>query len=78
MVISGANSIQTLRLLAGATNPLESCPGTIRGDFSNDIRMNIVHTSDSEKNAEYEISIYFSKSEILDYEKVLNKNIFSN
>lgn len=78
MVISGTNAVKILRSLAGATNPLESCPGTIRGDFSNDIRMNIVHTSDSEENAQYEIGVYFSESEILNYNKELNKNTYSD
>ncbi len=77
MVISGNNAVEIMRLLAGATKPTESLPGTIRGDFSNDIGMNIVHTSDSEENAKYEISVYFEESEILDYNKTLNKEVFS-
>ncbi len=77
MVISGNNAVEIMRLLAGATKPTESLPGTIRGDFSNDIGMNIVHTSDSEENAKYEIGVYFNDSEILDYNKTLNKEVFS-
>ena len=77
MVISGNNAVEIMRLLAGATKPTESLPGTIRGDFSNDIGMNIVHTSDSEANAQFEIGVYFDESEILDYKKTLNPEVFS-
>ncbi len=77
MVIGGNNVVEILRLLAGATKPTESLPGTIRGDFSNDIGMNVIHTSDSIENAKYEIGIYFSKDEIIEYDKTLNKEVFS-
>lgn len=78
MVVSGNNAVEIMRLLAGATKPTESLPGTIRGDFSNDIGMNIIHTSDSVENAKYEMSIYFNDSEIIEYNKVLNKEVFSS
>lgn len=67
MVVSGEDSVSLMRLLAGATNPQESQPGTIRGDFSNNLRFNVVHTSDSVKNANKEISIYFDSLEIYDF-----------
>ncbi len=78
MCISGNNAVAIVRLLAGATKPTESLPGTIRGDFSNDIGMNVVHTSDSVENAKNELAIYFKDEEILDYNKTLNKEVFSN
>ena len=34
MVVSGNKTIEIIRLLAGATDPTKSQPGTIRGDFS--------------------------------------------
>ena len=49
--------------LAGATNPTEALPGTIRGDFGRDwgtpVQQNIVHGSDSHESAEREIAIWF-------------------
>ena len=36
MVWEGKNAVKTGRLMLGATNPLESAPGTIRGDFAID------------------------------------------
>ena len=36
MVWEGKNAVKTGRVMLGATNPLESAPGTIRGDFAID------------------------------------------
>ena len=36
MVWEGKNAVATGRKMLGATNPLESAPGTIRGDFAID------------------------------------------
>lgn len=37
MVLEGKNVVATGRKIIGATNPAESAPGTIRGDFAIDI-----------------------------------------
>lgn len=77
LVISGKHSVEILRLLAGTTDPTKSLPGTIRGDFSSDMRYNIIHTADEIERAKYEISIYFKHEEIIDYSKALNDQTFS-
>ena len=41
--------------MMGATNPKESAPGTIRGDFAVTVGKNIIHGSDSLESAEREI-----------------------
>jgi nucleoside-diphosphate kinase len=64
MVISGDNAIKAVRGLMGATNPLDSVPGSIRGDFALDIGENIVHGSDSEESAAREIKNFFKPEEI--------------
>ena len=64
MVISGENAIKAVRGLMGATNPLESVPGSIRGDFALSIGENIVHGSDSEESAKREINNFFKPEEI--------------
>ena len=64
MVISGDNAIKAVRGLMGATNPLDSVPGSIRGDFALDIGENIVHGSDSEESAAREIKNFFNPEEI--------------
>ena len=64
MVISGDNAIKAVRGLMGATNPLDSVPGSIRGDFALDIGENIVHGSDSEESAAREIKNFFKADEL--------------
>ena len=53
--LEGQNTIEIVRLINGATNPAESQPGTIRGDFSNHLTENVVHASDSVENAAREL-----------------------
>jgi nucleoside-diphosphate kinase len=59
MVVSGLSAVSKMRTLMGATNPLEAAPGTIRGDFANDVNANIIHGSDSLENAAIEIERFF-------------------
>ena len=54
--------------MLGATNPLESAPGTIRGDFCIEVGRNICHGSDSVENANKELALWFEESELLDWE----------
>ena len=62
-VIEGNDCIKGFRSLAGATNPTEAAPGSIRGDLGRDwglkVQQNIVHGSDSTESAEREIFIWF-------------------
>jgi nucleoside-diphosphate kinase len=51
--------------MMGATNPLDSAPGTLRGDFALEIGQNIVHGSDSPDSAAREIAIYFREDELV-------------
>lgn len=57
---SGESAVSVARTLMGTTNPVESAPGTIRGDFGLAITENIVHGSDSTESAERELALYFS------------------
>ncbi len=63
VVIEGQDCVKGFRSLAGATNPTEALPGTIRGDFGRDwgtpVQQNIVHGSDSHESGEREIAIWF-------------------
>jgi nucleoside-diphosphate kinase len=65
MVVEGPDAVKTVRTMMGATNPLESAPGTIRGDFALELSQNIVHGSDSPESAAREIAIYFSESDLV-------------
>ena len=55
--------------MIGKTNPLESEPGTIRGDFGLEISRNLIHGSASIDDANRELKIFFSENEIIDYDK---------
>jgi nucleoside-diphosphate kinase len=63
VVIEGQDCVRGFRALAGATNPTDAAPGTIRGDLGRDwgtkVQQNIVHGSDSHESATREISIWF-------------------
>jgi len=69
MVWQGPNAISVARNLVGATNPLNAAPGTVRGDFALNLTPNAIHASDSAENAERELSIFFTESEITKYAK---------
>ncbi len=64
MVLEGDGAISRVRAIMGATNPEEAEPGTIRKDFASGIEKNIVHGSDSQEAAAYEIGYFFSELEI--------------
>ena len=64
MVLEGENVIKKYRNLMGATNYKEAEEGTIRREFATDIEKNVVHGSDSEENAHFEIGFFFSDLEI--------------
>lgn len=53
--------------LLGATNPLASAPGTIRGDFAIDVGRNVCHGSDSVENAKKEIALWFAEGDLVSY-----------
>jgi nucleoside-diphosphate kinase len=65
MVVEGPAAVSTVRTMMGATNPLDSAPGTLRGDFALEIGQNIVHGSDSPDSAAREIAIYFREDELV-------------
>lgn len=70
MVIEGKNVVPLVRSMVGATNPANSTPGTIRGDFALETGRNVIHASDSPESAKREISLYFNNSEIATYKRI--------
>ncbi|NCO65069.1 MAG: nucleoside-diphosphate kinase [Candidatus Aquicultor secundus] len=66
MVLEGENAVNRVRDIMGATNPKEAAPGTIRGDFAEEISENIVHGADSVESANREIPVFFSEIELVD------------
>jgi nucleoside-diphosphate kinase len=64
MMLEGENAIQKNRVIMGATNFKEAAEGTIRREFAASIERNIVHGSDSQESAYFEISYFFNALEI--------------
>jgi nucleoside-diphosphate kinase len=65
LVVEGESAIQVVRTTMGATNPVNSAPGTIRGDLALAMPNNLVHGSDSPESAGREIGLWFSADELV-------------
>jgi nucleoside-diphosphate kinase len=78
MVVAGIKAIDSIRVIVGPTKSFEAAAGTIRGDYALSMQSNVVHASDSKESAEVEIARFFTPEEVLDYEKVDTKFIFSD
>nr|AIE98940.1 nucleoside diphosphate kinase (ndk) [uncultured marine group II/III euryarchaeote KM3_102_D05] len=59
MAWTGADAISVARNIIGPTDGKEAAPGTIRGDFAMDIGHNIIHGSDGEDTAQFELGLWF-------------------
>jgi nucleoside-diphosphate kinase len=59
LALEGPEAVVTVRTMMGATNPLQSAPGTIRGDLALLLAENVVHGSDSPESAARELEIFF-------------------
>ena len=58
------NAVEAFRTLIGSTDPNDAEEGTIRKKFAKSKGENAVHGSDSDENAEIEISFHFNTDEI--------------
>ncbi len=67
MVWQAEGIIEMSRKMMGATFGYDAEPGTIRGDFGCSKGYNLIHGSDSVESVEYEIPLYFSQDELVDY-----------
>ena len=67
MVWQADGVIEMSRKMMGATFGFDAEPGTIRGDFGCSKGYNLIHGSDSAESADYEIPLYFSQDELIDY-----------
>lgn len=65
MVLDGEDVIRRYRKLMGATNREEAEEGTIRREFATDIEKNVVHGSDSQETASFEINYFFNAFEVV-------------
>ena len=76
MVWEGDGVVASARNLIGATNPLTSPPGTIRGDFGVSVGRNLIHGSDAIETAQYEIGLWFTSEELVSWESTVNPWIY--
>ncbi|MBN1763221.1 MAG: nucleoside-diphosphate kinase [Methanomicrobia archaeon] len=69
-VSTGEDAISKVRRIAGATNPLDADPISIRGAYGRinkqGIMENVIHCSDSEESAKKEIHLWFNPDEIVE------------
>ncbi|KAM4634725.1 nucleoside diphosphate kinase 3 [Polymixia lowei] len=64
MVWQGLDVVKISRKILGETNPVDSLPGTIRGDYCVEVGRNVIHGSDSVESAQKEISLWFRLHEL--------------
>ena len=68
LVYHGEDAIEKVRRVVGATNPEQAEPTSIRGKFgritSVGVFENVVHASETEKEAEREIKLWFRPEEL--------------
>src|SRR3989344_3340551 len=86
MVWEGAHAVAIVRKLVGATEPLVSDVGSIRGDFVLDSYFmsdtdkrsvrNLIHASGSTEEAEKEIKHWFKPEEIINYRLVSEEILY--
>jgi nucleoside-diphosphate kinase len=69
LVYWGKDAIKKCRELAGATNPEEADPTSIRGSYgritTSGVYENVIHVSSNEPEAEREIKLWFDPDEII-------------
>lgn len=64
LALEKENAIADLRKLMGATNPANAEPGTIRKKWAESIERNVIHGSDAEDTARFELGYFFAGYEL--------------
>jgi len=87
MVLEGRECVTLVRKMVGATEPMGSAPGTIRGDLSPDTYAlsneqkrplrNLIHASGNVEEAKNEVAIWFTKEEMYEYETILENVLYN-
>lgn len=85
MAVEGIHAVETVRKIAGSTEPKGAPLGTIRGDYAHvsyayadnkkiSIK-NLVHASGSKQEADQEVALWFSINELYSYELSNDKHV---
>ncbi|MFW5653083.1 MAG: nucleoside-diphosphate kinase [Planctomycetota bacterium] len=69
LAVRGRNAIAISRKMMGATFGSNAEPGTIRGDFGVSNSFNLIHGSDSPEAAAKELALWFTKEEIVMWDR---------
>ncbi len=64
LALEGEDVISKVRDLLGPTNSQAAPAGTIRGDFGEDMMVNVCHASDSPEAASAEVKRFFADGEV--------------
>merc|ERR1711997_760518 len=78
MVWEDLNVVKTGRVMLGETNPFDSKPGSIRGDFCIQIGRNICHGSDAVESAQKEIGLWFKPEELTTYDPCASEWVYED
>jgi len=80
MALEGVQAVEVVRKIVGGTEPKTALPGTIRGDYAhmcyayadakNVAVKNLIHASGDQKDAEYELKLWFTPQELHSYRTV--------
>ena len=75
LALEGVDAVEVVRKIVGETEPKKAAPGTIRGDFThvsfehanqqNVGVFNLIHASANGEDAESELQVWFSESELV-------------
>lgn len=77
IVLEGQDVVNAVRIIVGPTKGNEADAGSIRGDFSMSVQVNLVHASDSLENAATEIERFFRPDELFEYKKIDMDYVFA-
>lgn len=65
-VLEKENAVTDFRALIGSTDPAKAAEGTIRKLYAESKTRNAIHASDSDENAAWEASFFFTDKEIIE------------
>lgn len=77
IALDGYEAVRVVRQLAGSTSGREADIGTIRGDLSMSMQMNVIHASENTEAAQEEIKRFFSPGDLFSYNKIDFESLYS-
>lgn len=76
MVWEGPQAVAAVRQTMGATRPVEAAPGSIRHDFALEVGRNLTHASDTVENGLKEVELWFTKDELVEWSRDVDRWVF--